>query len=332
MLRLPKFQYLPPRSVEEACSLLKEHAGKVKLIAGGTDLLPSLKQRLCAPEYIVDLRQTAGLKEIKNGSTKEVRIGALCTLRMLEESTVIKKGFSALAEAASLVAATQIRNMGTIGGNIALDTRCWFFNQSQFWREPLERCIKRGGDVCHVIKNSEKCYAYFAADTVPALIAMNARITIKDTEGEKSCLLKEIYTQDGKNPHTLKPTEIITEVVLPLPDEGSGSSYQKLRLREAIDFPLVGAAAWITINGDTCTKAKIVLGAVSSGPVEVTEAEDLLTETIITEEVIERVGEIAQKAAHPVANTTSTPGYRRKMAGVVAKKALREAILRARST
>lgn len=182
-----------------------------------------------------------------------------------------------------------------------------------------------------MVKNSKKCYAYFAADTVPALIALNAQITIKDSGGERTCALKEIYTQDGKEPHTLKPTEVITEVVLPLPGGWSGSSYQKLRLREAIDFPLVGAAVWVAMDGDTCREARVVLGAVSSGPVVVTEAEDVLKGVIITEEIIEAVGEIAQKAAHPVANTISTPGYRRKMAGVFAKKALREAIRQASS-
>ena len=182
-----------------------------------------------------------------------------------------------------------------------------------------------------MVKKSKNCHAYFAADTVPALIALQAQIIIKDSEGERACLLKEIYTQDGKQPHTLKPTELITEVVLPLSKGETGSSYQKLRLREAIDFPLVGAAAWVAMDGNTCREEKVVLGAVSSGPVEVTEAEDLLKGNTLTEEVMEAVGEIAQKVSHPVANTISTPGYRRKMAAVFTKKALGEAARRARS-
>ena len=331
MLRLPKFQYVGPSSVEEACSLLKEHEGNIKVLAGGTDLLPSLKHRLFTPEYVLDLRQAAGLNEITNGSGKQVRIGALTALTKLEESPVVKEHFPALAEAAGLVAAPQIRNMGTIGGNIALETRCWYFNQSHFWRKSLDPCLKRGGEVCHVVKSSKKCYAYFAADTVPALIAVNAQIVIKDSQGERTCLVKEIYTQDGKDPHTLKPTEVITAVVLPLAAGKSGSSYQKLRLREAIDFPLVGAAAWVAMDGDTCREARIVLGAVGSGPLEVTEAEDLVKGTTLNEEVLEAVGEVAQKASQPVANTISTPGYRRKMAGVFTKKALREAMRQAGS-
>jgi len=176
MLRLPKFQYLKPSTVDEACSLLKKHTGKAKLIAGGTDLLPSMKQRLFTPEQVVDLRQVEGLRGIRNGGGKELSIGSLTTLSAVEESGVIQEKYSALAEAAGLVAAPQIRNMGTLGGNIALDTRCWYFNQSHFWRKPLEVCLQRGGEVCHAVKKSKQCHAYFAADTVPALVALNARI------------------------------------------------------------------------------------------------------------------------------------------------------------
>jgi 4-hydroxybenzoyl-CoA reductase subunit beta len=222
--------------------------------------------------------------------------------------------------------------MGTLGGNIALDTRCWYFNQSHFWRKPLEVCLKRGGEVCHAVKKSKQCHAYFAADTVPALVALNARITIKDSKGERSCPLEEIYTQDGKQPHTLKPTEVITEVVLPEPEAGSGSSYKKLRLREAIDFPLVGAAASVVMEGDTCTEAKIVLGAVGSGPIVVDEAADCIRGKKISKKVLAAAGEAAQKAAHPVANTISTPGYRRKMAAVMAKRAIEEAVRRAKTS
>lgn len=331
MLRLPRFQYLSPSSLEEACSLLKEYEGEIKVLAGGTDLLPSLKQRLYDPGYLLDLRRVAGLGGIENGVKNHITIGALCTLTQLEESPAVKEQFPAVAEAAGLVGATQIKNMGTIGGNIALGTRCWYFNQSHIWRKSFEVCIKRGGEVCHVVKGSKKCFAYFAADTVPALIASNAQVTLRSSEGERTCLLQEIYTQDGKNPHTIKPTEIIAEIVLPVPEKGSGSSYQKLRLRGAIDFPLLGVGAWIAVNEDTCREARIVLGAVGSGPVQVSEAEQLLKGSKLTEKVIEEVGEIARKASHPVANTISTPGYRRNMAAVFTKKALREAIRRAGS-
>lgn len=331
MLRLPTFQYLSPSSLDEACSLLQTHEGNIAVLAGGTDLLPSLKQRSSAPDYVLDITKVDGLNRIENGSGNYLSIGALCTLTQLEESPVIKERFPAVAEAAGLVAAKQIKNMGTIGGNIALETRCWYFNQSQFWRKSFEPCIKRGGEVCHVVQGSKKCFAYFAADTVPALIALNAGITLRSSEGERTRPIEEIYTQDGKSPHTLKPDEIITQVALPLIEKGSGSAYQKLRLRGAIDFPLMGAAVQVAMDGNTCRDARIVLGAVGSGPTRVAEAENLLQGATVTEEVIEEVGEIARKASHPVANTISTPGYRKNMAAVFTKKALREAVSRAGS-
>jgi 4-hydroxybenzoyl-CoA reductase subunit beta len=328
MLRLPKFRYLSPRSVEEACSFLKERTGKIKIMAGGTDLLPLMKQRLFAPQYVLDLNQVSGLNNIEDASDREVRIGSLCTMSMLEESPVIKKYFPALSEAAGLVAAPQIRNMGTIGGNIALETRCRHFNQSKFWRKSIAQCIKAEGEVCHAVKGSKSCRAYFAADTVPLLIVLKARIILKDSEGERQCLLRDIYTQDGRVPNRLKPDDVITHVILPLPEIGSGSAYKKLRHREAISFPLAGVAVHVVMDGDICKDVKVALGAVGSGPIEVAEAENLLKGKQITEGMVEKLGNLAQKASHPVSNGSSTPLYRRRMVGVFTKSAFKEAISR----
>lgn len=183
--------------------------------------------------------------------------------------------------------------------------------------------------MCHVVKGARRCYAYFAADTVPVLVALKAWITIKDLQGEKRCALNQIYTQDGKTPNMLKPTDVMTEIVLPLPEMRSGSSYKKLRIRKAIGFPLAGVAVHVVMDGDICKDVKIVLGAVGSGPIEVTEAENLLKGNPMTEEVIEEAGNMARKAAQPVANAARPPGYRRMMVGVFAKSALKEAISRA---
>ena len=315
--------------VEEACSLLKEWTGKIKIMAGGTDLLPLMKQKLFVPQYVLDLKQVPGLNQIEESLDREVSIGSLSTMSMLEDSPVIKKYFPALSEAAGFVAAPQIRNMSTIGGNIALETRCRYFNQSNFWRKSIARCIKMGGEVCHVVKGAKRCYAFFAADTVPLLVALKARITLKDSEGKRQCLLRDIYTQEGKVPHRLKPDDVITNVILPLPEIGSGSAYMKLRHREAISFPLAGAAVHVVMDGDICKDVKIVLGAVGSGPIEVIEGEILLKGKQITEEVIDEVGNTAQKAAQPVANAaSSTSVYRRTMAGVFTKSAFKEAMSR----
>lgn len=327
---LSRFNYLGPRTLGEALSLLKCHDSNIKILAGGTDLLPSIKHKLITPHYILDLNRVSELKGIYISSNHELRIGALTTLTEIEESSEVKGAFPALAEAAGSVAATQIKNMGTIGGNIALDSRCWYFNQSRFWRKSIEICLKRGGHVCHVVESGNKCYAYFAADTVPVLVASDARISINDGEEERECLLKEIYTQDGKVSNTLKSGEIITEVILPLPEMQNGSSYKKLRLREAIDFPLVGVAAQVVLDGNMFKKAKIVLGAVGPGPIEVKGATSILKGTPISEELIEEAGIHARRAAQPAPNTKMLPGYRRKMAGVLAKSALKEAIRRAK--
>ncbi|MEE9613077.1 MAG: FAD binding domain-containing protein [Desulfatiglandales bacterium] len=330
MQRLPRFKYLGPGSLDEALSLLKAHDGNIKILAGGTDLLPSMKQKLFQSPYVLDLNRIGDLRGIKNGTNNETKIGSLTTLAEIEASSEMKEKFPALAEAAGLVAASQIKNMGTIGGNIALDSRCWYFNQSHFWRKSIETCLKRQGEVCHVVKSGKRCYATFVADTVPALLALDARIRIRDMEGERQCLLREIYTQDGKVPHTLKAGEVITEVDLPLPEMQSGSSYKKLRLRAAIGFPLASAAAHVVLDGDRFREVKIVLGAVGSGPIEVTEAAGLLKGASINEDLIDEAGRKAQQAAQPVQNTKLTPGYRRKMAGILAKRALREAIRRAK--
>ncbi len=329
MLRLPQFKYLSPQSANEASSFLKEHNGKAKLLGGGTDLIPSMKDRLLKPEFILDLSNIPGMRNVKKIADRDVQIGSRCSMSEIEASPVLQELFPALVDAASLVATPAIRNMGTLGGNIALDTRCMYFNQSRAWRKSIEKCLKLGGDICHVVKGAKRCYACFTADTVPALIALNAQIIIMGKDGEKQCLLEEIYTQDGKAPNTLEPEDFITEICLPMPDKASGSSYKKLMLREAIDFPLAGSAVNIVMDGNTCRDVKIVLGAIESGPVEVSEAKTFLKGKTLTDEIINKAGAIALDAAHPVANRGSTPTYRKKMVGVFTQRALREAINRA---
>lgn len=332
MLRLPRFQYLAPRSIDEACSFLQQYGGKIKALAGGTDLLPALKQRLVSPEYILDLKMIPGLNQIREIPDREIRIGPLTTLSTLENSPIIKKYFPGLAQAAELVGATQIKNMGTLGGNIALGTRCWYFNQSQNWRKSFDPCLKQGGEVCHVVKRGGKCQAYFAADTVPILIALGAKVNSKNSEEERQCALESLYTGDGKTPNTLKPGDLLTEITIPIPERSSGSTYKKLRIRGAIDFPLVSSAVNLIRDNNSCKNIKIVLGAVGSGPIMVEEAEKLLKGKSITGELLEEVGELARKAAKPVANTATSPGYRRDMAALLTKKALSEAWIRTKKS
>lgn len=328
-MRLPKFEYLEPKTVPETCTLLARYKEQgVRLLAGGTDILPSLKQRVIETKYLVDLKKITELSSINYSSKHGLQLGALTTLRALQASSPVQQHYTALAQAAHAVGAMQHQNMGTIGGNICQGTRCWYYNQSDFWRKPRAVCRKLGGEVCHVVKGGDKCFAVYQGDTAPALIACGAQITLRGKNRQtKTILLKEFFSGEGKSPHILGPAEVLTQVTVPPQPPFSGSSYQKLRLREAIDFPLVSAAVALSLeSGNGKIKdVRAVLGAVGSGPIELEEIASLLKGNTLTEGLIERASQEAVKKAHPVANTVSTPDYRKKMAGVMLKRALKAA-------
>jgi len=215
--------------------------------------------------------------------------------------------------------------MGTLGGNLCLNTRCYFFNQSSNWRKHRPVCLKMGGDVCHVASKGKKCYAVSSADTPPALIALNATVKLVSRKGARSISVKDLYTGDGKEPIALHPGEILTEIQLP-PVTQQVSIYLKYRIRKAIDFPLVGVAAQIRLDekGNMCDEPKIILNAVAPAPIEVSEAQTYLKNSLLDQEVIGKASEMATHVAHPVANIDSTPTYRRRMVGILTQKALNE--------
>lgn len=324
-MRLPKFEHLQPESLEEALDLLSKHGEEVKVIAGGTDLLVSMKQRLLTPKYLLNLKGLAELdfiKEDKGG----LRIGALTRLSTLIKSPLVREKFPVLAQAASCVAAPPLQNMGTLGGNLCLNTRCFFYNQSQFWRQARPLCFKTGGEMCHVVKGGDRCYSVYQGDLAPVLIALGARVKLAKKGGEWVIPLLDLYTGRGEKPIALETGEILTEVEIPAPAALWGGDYQKLRYRGAMDFPLVGVAAVLSWDGASCTKARVVLNAVASAPVVVEEAGRLLEGQKPDEETIARAAEAAYEVAHPVANIGSTPLYRRKMVRVMARRAIGNAV------
>jgi 4-hydroxybenzoyl-CoA reductase subunit beta len=227
--------------------------------------------------------------------------------------------------------------MGTLGGNLCLNTRCFFYNQSQFWRQARPLCFKTGGETCHVVRGGDHCYSVYQGDLAPVLIALGARVKLAKKGGEWVMSLLDLYTGKGEEPIALELGEILTEVEIPAPapDCKSGGSslataswggdYQKLRYRGAMDFPLVGVAAVLNWNGGSCARARVVLTAVASAPVVVEEASKLLEGQKPDEEVIARAAEAAYESAHPVANVGSTPRYRRKMVRAMAKRAIANA-------
>jgi 4-hydroxybenzoyl-CoA reductase subunit beta len=323
-MRLPKFEHLQPESLEEALDLLDVHGEEAKVIAGGTDLLVSMKQRLFTPRYLLNLKGLAELDFIEEGE-EGLRIGALTRLTTLIKSPLVREKFPVLARAASYVSAPPLQNMGTLGGNLCLNTRCFFYNQSQFWRHARPLCFKTGGEICQVVKGSDHCYSVYQGDLAPVLIALGARVKVAKKGSEWVIPLLDLYTGRGEKPIALEAGEILIEVEIPAVGASWGGYYQKLRYRGAMDFPLVGVAAVLDWNGGSCARAMVVLTAVSSAPVVVEEAGKLLEGQKPDEEAITRAAEAAYEVVHPVANIGSTPLYRRKMVRVMAKRAIANA-------
>ena len=335
-MRLPKFEYFEPHDLEEAVSILQNEPS-AKILAGGTDLLVNMKHKVECPAAIVNIKGIDGLDHIKQDNDA-VRIGALTRLITLIKSPLVRERFPFLAQAASYVSAPPLQNMGTLGGNLCMNTRCFFYNQSQFWRQARSLCFKTGGEVCHVVKDGDHCYSVYQGDLAPVLIALEARVKMAKKGGERVIPLLDLYSGKGEEPIALEAGEVLIEVEIPgpTPDGKSGRSslttaswggdYQKLRYRGAMDFPLVGVAAVLNWNGESCARAKVVLTAVASAPVVVEEASRLLEGQKPDEEAIARTAEAAYEVAHPVANVGSTPLYRRKMVRVMAKRAIANAV------
>ena len=323
MMRLPKFEHLFPATVEEACRAVDQYGPEGRIMAGGTDILAAAKLGNIQPTAVISLKGMNELKGITYQEEDGLKIGAMTPLYRVRQSPMIREHYHALAQAAAAVGSPQIQRMGTLGGNLLLNTRCYFYNQSSQWRKHRPVCLKMGGDICHVVIKGKKCHAVFSADTPPALIALGAKVKLVSRKGVRSIAVKDLYTGDGKEPIALNPGEILTEIQLP-PITEQASIYLKYRIRRAIDFPLVGVAAKIALNGkgDACDRAKIILNAVGPAPIEVVEAETFLKNALLSQEAIRKTVEMAVHAAHPVANIDSTPAYRREMVGILAQKAL----------
>lgn len=206
---------------------------------------------------------------------------------------------------------------------MCLNTRCIYYNQSNDWRRRRAVCYKKGGDVCHVIPKGKRCYAVFSADTPPALIALGANAKLISSGGERTVPLSHLYTGDGKEPLAIKSGEVLAEIIVPRPLVKQSSIYLKYRIRSAIDFPLVGVAVRLDLNDGICTDCRVVLTAVSSAPIEVSEVGEILKGKVLSDELVDRASEKVMKSANPVANTLgSTPAYRRKMARILARRGL----------
>ena len=319
-MSLPQFKLLRPRTLDDARSLLAKHSN-ARIVAGGTDLIPSMRQKLFEPLYVLDIRRIAELKGIRQQGSG-VEIGALTSLTTIEHSDLLRRRYPVLTEAAATVASPLLRNMGTIGGNICLDTRCLWYNQSLTWRKGCGFCIKKDGDLCHVAPGGSKCWAAFSGDTPPALLCLNAEIEIANADGLKRMPLRDFYTNDGVAYRNLQPDELVTRVFLPESSADYRGVYRKLRVRGSIDYPLAGIAVVMKRSNGHIADARVAVTAVNPAPLLVKGASELLAGKVVDEALAEAVGNLAGKTAKPLTTSALTPEYRREMIRVFTKRAV----------
>ena len=313
MIRLPSFTYLAPRTLAEAATAMAEHGRDAMLVAGGTDLYPNMKRRQFEPKVVVGLR---GIRELRGVRVESGgwTIGAGTTLS--EVST-----HPAIATAAGLVSSPQLRNMGTIGGNVCVDTRCNYYNQSYEWRKAIGFCMKKDGDICLVAPGSSRCWAVSSSDTAPVLWALGARLRVVGAGGERIVPIAALYRDDGIEYLAKRPDEIVADVLLP-PADGWRSAYLKLRRRGSFDFPVLGVAVAARMDGDVVREARIVLGAVASLPRPAERAAAELVGQRLTRDLVTRVADLAAGPSKPLDNTDFTHPYRKRVTRVFVARAL----------
>src|SRR3989441_9620398 len=306
MLRLPRFRLVEPRSYGEAAQLLAENGAgaldrsrgtptlRVMLVAGGTDLFPNMKRRQFTPEVLISLARVQDAAGIQHNGHLDVSAGT--TLTALADDARVRERYTALAESAGVVSTPQLRNMGTIGGNICLDTRCNWYDQSLFWRTAEGYCMKTNPEVvCRVATSSPRCLAVASADTVPALMVLGATIHFEDARGARDVRLAEFYREDGMSPSTLRPDEVLTDVTIPR-EEGWRSTYVKLRDRGSFDFPIAAVAAAVRYDGRAGTGARGAIAALASRPILVVAARAALISTRPGDEASAAAAEAQPKA------------------------------------
>jgi 4-hydroxybenzoyl-CoA reductase subunit beta len=326
-MKLPEFELIQPRSLQEACSILQKHEGKAVLLAGGTALMVGLRYGLSKPAVVIALKGLTALDYVGRNGSGGLAIGSMVALEALEKSPLVLSECALLARAAHLVAIPSIRHKATIGGNLCLDTRCIYYNQSEFWRSGLKPCFKRGGGICHAVKKGRRCQAVYQGDLGPVLMALGAEVKIASAKGEKIIPLAEFFSGRGEKPNILKTDEILVEVRIPAPDHGAAGAYEKLRVREGMDFPMAGVAVSVKRNrSGSIEQARIVLGALGPSPAEEPKAAGLLEGHKPTDALLQSLSREAVDRVQPVGNLAMNASYRRKMVGVLVKRALLRAL------
>ncbi len=317
MLRMDGFTYRHATSWAHALELWSAHPD-ARYVAGGTDLLPNVKHGIFKPRTLVGLSGIAGGVELRDDS---VKIGAATRLADLAEHPDVQRLLGPLATAAALVASPQIRAMATLGGNILLDTRCLYYNQTESWRQALGYCLKAEGTWCHVIGGPKTCVASQSSDTVPVLLALDAKLHLLGPSGAREVAIRDLYRFNGMDHLAIEPSELLTDVVVPRPGAGFRGSYQKLRTRDSIDFPQLGVAVCGEWAGDTATRLEIVIGAASPQPKPLRGLEAFLGRPLDDAAVLE-IAALAHKQTRPQDSVHGGAAWRRQMAAVFVRRAL----------
>jgi 4-hydroxybenzoyl-CoA reductase subunit beta len=322
MLRLPGFTWHRPATVRDAVRLAAEHGPEAMFVAGGTDLYPNMKRRQQTPRHVISLSGIQELARIEGGPKAGFTLGAMVTLREIEDHPMLRAHHPAVSDAARSVSTPLLRNMGTIGGNLLLDTRCTYYDQGFEWRESIDFCMKKDGAICWVAPGSPRCWAVQSSDSVPILCALGAEVTLVSPRGERRIPASDLYQDDGIRYLTKARDELLTRVHLP-PIGGWRASYHKLRRRGTFDFPVLGVGACLWLDGDVVTRARIRIGGAGSYAIPATEAEALLRGGKLTDERIAAAAQAAFKPARPMDNTDHEAAWRKKMAPVFVARALR---------
>ena len=330
MMRLPEFKYVGAQTLADAAAVLADDPAGTRVVAGGTDLWPNMKRRHEGVRTVVGLRRVPGLQEILvegdgNGSG-EVRVGAMTTLSEITRSEALRASHPGFVKAVASISSPVLRNMGTIGGNLCLDTRCNYYNQSEEWRRSVDYCMKEDGEVCWVAPSSRRCWAVWAGDLAPVLTVLDAEVRLVSKEGERTVPVAGLYRDDGIDYLKKRPEEILSEIVLPARScsDRCRSSFQKLRRRGAIDFPVLSVAASLFYDGNgSIERCSVVLGSVASLPLSVGAVPELLVGRKLDEEAIREASRLCRRAATPLDNTDYMAQWRGKMVEVFAERALR---------
>lgn len=326
-MSLPRFAYLAPSTLSEALSL----GGKNSVfVAGGTDLFVRMKERLAMPKEIIGIENIAELCGIDYLADGGLRIGAATLLADLVEAISAHPEWRCFGDAVRLTSSPLLRNAGTLGGNLCQETRCYYYNQPPIFRKRWEPCFKLGGDKCHVVKGGTDCYAVYSGDLAGPLMVMKASAAIVSPRGKRQVDIADLFSGSGIRTTILESDEILTEIIIPKLPGSAGFTYQKLRLRDTTDYPLLGISLFLEfdapVEGKRCRDVRIVLSATGPSPLLVQEAARLLNGQVLTEKLVQEASEVVKKMATPVANAASSPQYRRDMVPVLTRRAFQQVL------